>query len=80
MKDHQNTDSVDPGYFLGPRALRLANNGKYTTENRTSLNIVAPVPLYKPDIPLVRSNSCVIPSAESLALGAFVPVNIKINL
>ena len=28
MNDHQKTDSVDPGYFLGPRALRFANRGK----------------------------------------------------
>ena len=59
MNDHQKTDSVDPGYFLGPRAFRLANRGKYNTENGTSLSIVAPAPLYNPDIPLLRSNSLV---------------------
>ena len=73
MNDHQNTDSVEPGYFLGPSEFKFANNGKYTTENRTSLNIVAPVPLYSPVIPLVRNNSFVIPRAEIFACGAFPP-------
>ena len=75
INDHQNTDSVDPGCFLGPRAFKLANSGKYTTENNTSLSIVAPVPLYRPEIPLVRSSSLVIPNAESFAFLAFSPKN-----
>ena len=73
MKDHQNTDSVEPGYFLGPRVFKFANNGKYTTENNTSLNIVAPVPLYKPEMPFVRSNSRVMLRAESFFLLVLAP-------
>ena len=76
INDHQNTDSVEPGYFLGPMAFRLANRGKYTTEKDTSLSIVAPVPLYNPEIPLVRSNSLVILSAESFVLDFASPENI----
>lgn len=28
MKDHQKTDSLEPGAFLGPSELRLAKRGK----------------------------------------------------
>lgn len=80
IKDHQNTDSVDPGYFLGPTAFKFANRGKYTTENNTSLSIVAPVPLYKPKTPLVRISSRVILSADSFVLATFAPKIIQFDL
>lgn len=53
----------DPSDFLGPSSLRLANRGKYMTEKETSLNMVAPVPLYKPRIPCCFSS----PMASSVA-------------
>ena len=80
IKDHQNTDSVDPGYFLGPTAFKFANRGKYTTENNTSLSIVAPVPLYKPKTPLVRISSRVILSADSFVFSTFAPKIIQFDL
>lgn len=54
--DVQNTASPLPSFFRGPKALRRANRGKYTTEKVTSLNIVAAVPLYNPAMPLVRNS------------------------
>ena len=70
---YQKTASDDPGLFLGPSELRLAKSGKYTTENETSLSMVAELPLYKPRIPLVRSNSLVMLMAE-IFLAAAPPI------
>ncbi|KAH1023960.1 hypothetical protein HUJ05_003530 [Dendroctonus ponderosae] len=69
--EHQNTASPkakkkcvpDPSLLLGPKSLRVANSGKYITENETSRSIVAPVPLYKPKIPCCLNK----PMASSVA-------------
>ena len=62
---YQKTDSSDPGYFFGPSLFRFAKRGKQTIEKLTSLNMVAPMPRYRPKMPFVLSNSWVMLSAES---------------
>lgn len=56
----------DPSLLLGPCSFKVANNGKYITEKETSLNIVAPVPLYNPTIPCCLNNRMVSSVAEVL--------------
>lgn len=55
----------EPSFLRGPREFNLAKRGKYTMENDTSRNIVAAVPLYKPNMPLVRINSKVSEVADN---------------
>lgn len=59
--------SPDPSLFRGPKSFRVANNGKYITEKETSLNMVAPVPLYSPRIPCCLRSRNVSSVAEVLA-------------
>ena len=42
-------------------------------EKETSLSMVAPVPLYRPRRPLVRSSSWVMPQADTLGISAARP-------
>lgn len=66
-KEVQKTASPLPSFFRGPRALRWANSGKYTTEKVTSRSIVALVPLYSPAMPLVRISCSAMDVAEVAA-------------
>lgn len=71
--DTKNAASPLPSFFRGPNEFKVANNGKYTTENDTSRSVVAPIPLYKPNIPFSRNNSNAIFVAD--VFGTVLPAN-----
>lgn len=65
----------EPSFFRGPRAFSRANIGKYMIENVTSRIAVAPIPRYRPRIPLDAINSRANDVAETL--GTVFPSKMK---